>query len=275
MKSWPVLVVISVMGASTNAVHAAPVLYEITFGPNSLDPNGGTGSFIWDDSTRLLSNLRWDFGPGPLGSGGVDDNLYPWSGPIFSGTQSEWAFEVLTDTDMVVEGCSSGQIVSCGVIFLGDFLFGGFSGFEFHLNNGEQQIYNASVPGFPAVTGTFSTRRITGVQPADIDIKPGSDSNSTNPRSKGVIPVAVLGSASFDATQVDSSTVQFGPGNAPAVRDGIVTDINNDGFPDMLLHFRTKAAAIQCGNTSASLSGMTFNGQRFTGSDSIRTVGCK
>jgi len=269
MKTWPLLVL---MGASTNVVHAAPVLYEITFGPNSLDPDGGTGSFVWDDGSRLISNLVWDFGPGHLGSGGVDDSLFPWSGSVFNGTQSEWVFEILTDTDVVVEGCSSGDIISCGVIFT-CCVFGGFSDFQFHLVGGVQQVYNARVPGFPAATGTFSTR-IAGAQ-VDIDIKPGSAPNSINPRNKGVIPVAVLGSADFDATQVDPSTVQFGAANAPAVRDGLVADINDDGFPDMLFRFRTQATGIQCGSTSASLSGMTFNGQSFEGSDSVRTVGCK
>ena len=32
----------------------------------------------------------------------------------------------------------------------------------------------------------------------EIDIKPGSDRNSINPMSKGVIPVAILGSDEFD-----------------------------------------------------------------------------
>jgi hypothetical protein len=109
----------------------------------------------------------------------------------------------------------------------------------------------------------------------EIDIKPGSYPNSINPRNKGVIPVAVLGSGEFDATQVDSSTVHFGPGNASPVRDGRIANVNGDGYPDMLFHFRTQATGIQCGSNSASLSGKTFSGESFKGGDSIRTVGCK
>ena len=108
-----------------------------------------------------------------------------------------------------------------------------------------------------------------------IDIKPGNLSNSINPRNKGAILVAVLGSGEFDATQVDSSTVRFGPGNASPVRDGRVADVNGDGYPDMLFHFSTQTTGMTCGSDSASLSGKTFSDQTFEGSDSIRTVGCK
>lgn len=108
-----------------------------------------------------------------------------------------------------------------------------------------------------------------------VDIKPFSKSNTINPRSRGVLLVAVLGSGAFDATQVDASTVRFGPGNASVVFDGHVVDVNRDGYRDMLLFFGKKAAGFRCGDTTASLSGRTFNGQSFAGSDSIRTVGCK
>ena len=108
-----------------------------------------------------------------------------------------------------------------------------------------------------------------------IDIQPGSNPKSVNPGSNGVIPVAVLGSATFDATQVDSSTVGFGPGNALPDRDGKVTDANGDGRADVVFHFRTDASGIQCGSNTASLRGKTFSGDSFEGSGSIRTVGCK
>ena len=108
----------------------------------------------------------------------------------------------------------------------------------------------------------------------DIDIKPGSDPNAVNPRSKGAIPVAVLGSVDFDATLVDFSTIAFGPGEAPPVHDGHVEDVNGDGFVDLILHFNTQETGIQCGDIEATLTGETFGGQPITGSDAINTVGC-
>ncbi len=102
-----------------------------------------------------------------------------------------------------------------------------------------------------------------------------SDLNAINPMSKDVIPVAVLGSVNFDATQVDSSTAEFGPGKAAPVHDGHVEDVNNDGIFDMLFHFNTQDTGIACGDFRATLSGATFGGDAFTGTDSAKTAGCK
>jgi hypothetical protein len=99
--------------------------------------------------------------------------------------------------------------------------------------------------------------------------------SSINPRSKGVIPVAILATAAFDATTVDPATVRFGPGNASEAHGtGHVSDVDGDGDLDLLLHFRTQDAAIPCGATSASLTGQTFSAQPVHGSDTITTTGC-
>ncbi len=115
----------------------------------------------------------------------------------------------------------------------------------------------------------------------EIDIKPGSDPNSINPKSKGVIPVAILGSDTFDVTDVDVETLEFGPEGAtpvhdltdPAVYAEHLQDVNTDGFMDLVCHFRTQDTGIVKGNTEAALTGETVGGQLFEGTDSIRTVG--
>ncbi len=110
----------------------------------------------------------------------------------------------------------------------------------------------------------------------NIDIKPGSDPNAINPRSKGVIPVAILTTEAFDALTVSVSTVQFGPtGASIAHRSGHLEDVDNDGDLDLVLHFRTQESGIQCGDTDASLTGETFDGQAIQGMDSIVTVSCR
>jgi hypothetical protein len=113
--------------------------------------------------------------------------------------------------------------------------------------------------------------------PPAIDIKPGSDPNSVNPRSKGVIPVAVLGSTVFDAMQVVPTTVTFGRGGAFPAHDGHVEDVDDDGFMDMMFHFKTKDTGIDCGDTEATLMGMTNDTPPvdITGYDTVNTVGCK
>jgi hypothetical protein len=109
-----------------------------------------------------------------------------------------------------------------------------------------------------------------------IDIKPDSQTNNINPRSKGVIAVSVLTSEDFDALQVDPDTVLFGPADAEkAHTQAHVEDVDNDGDMDLQLHFKTQETGIQCGGTEATLTGYTWGGTPISGTDSVNTVGCK
>ena len=88
--------------------------------------------------------------------------------------------------------------------------------------------------------------------------------------------MAILTTDSFDATTVDPTTVRFGAtGTEAAPVQAALEDVDLDGDTDMILHFNTQDTGIQCGDTSASLTGETFSGQAIEGSDSIRTAGCK
>ena len=72
-----------------------------------------------------------------------------------------------------------------------------------------------------------------------IDIKPGTFPNSINPRSKGVIPVAILTTDTFDATTIDQTTVRFGPnGTEPAPVQSALEDVDGDGDNLRLPHRR-------------------------------------
>jgi hypothetical protein len=109
-----------------------------------------------------------------------------------------------------------------------------------------------------------------------IDIKPDGFPNSINPYSRGVIPVAILGSDTFDVADVDVTTLAFGPGGAAIAHlNGHLQDVNSDGIMDLMLHFRTQDSGITCGDESATLTGETLDGQPIEGTDSIQTVGCR
>lgn len=108
-----------------------------------------------------------------------------------------------------------------------------------------------------------------------IDIKPGDSQNVINPKSKGVIPVAIPSLNSFDATTLDLPLVGFGPDGAQPVKT-VIEDVNGDGLLDILLFFRTQSTGIACGDISATLSVMTPDREiLMEGTDSIRTVPCK
>jgi hypothetical protein len=142
--------------------------------------------------------------------------------------------------------------------------------------------FNA-VPQHPVSVGISSfTVTIEGTIAPDIrttitiDIKPGSAQNTINPRSRGLISVAILTTATFDATTVLPYSVRFGPSATPAVdARGRVRDVDGDGDRDLVLRFRTRATGIRCGDNSATLTGTTSSGQKLQGSGSLRTVGCK
>jgi uncharacterized delta-60 repeat protein len=112
-----------------------------------------------------------------------------------------------------------------------------------------------------------------------VDIKPGSSTNPINLSSHGVIPVAILTTDSFDAANVDPSTVCFGDDDNAGQRDcmeadgeGHIEDVNGDGRPDLLLHYEVSQSGIDPGDTTACVSGKTFAGVNIEGCDSITTI---
>lgn len=102
-----------------------------------------------------------------------------------------------------------------------------------------------------------------------IDIKPGSDDNSINLKSKGVVPVAVLTTEDFNASDVDPTTVEFA--GAKPVRWKIC-DVDEDGDDDMLFHFKTEKLELDENSTEATLTGETYNGDVIAGTDKVRIV---
>jgi hypothetical protein len=113
-----------------------------------------------------------------------------------------------------------------------------------------------------------------GALSVEIDIKPGSDSNSINPSLEGDLAVAILGSDSFEVETVNEATLAFGPGGASFDHSHgpHSEDLNGDGLTDLMSHFRIEETGIAFGDMMACLSGETLDGTPFTGCDSVRTV---
>jgi hypothetical protein len=111
----------------------------------------------------------------------------------------------------------------------------------------------------------------------DIDIKPGSDPNCFNNDGKGAIPVAILGSAYFDVTQIDPSTVSLEGLDVKTVgkADKLlahIEDVNGDGYDDLVVQIQDQDGVFAPGSGTATLSGNLYDGTPFEGTDSICVV---
>ncbi len=99
----------------------------------------------------------------------------------------------------------------------------------------------------------------------------------------GVLPVTVLGNAQVDLTQVDPATIRIYGGNehgtAPTATGGPlaqVVDRNNDGHPDLMMHFPLRDMILNGGlNTSVTelcLKGDLPGGGRFGSCIPVRVI---
>jgi len=83
-----------------------------------------------------------------------------------------------------------------------------------------------------------------------VDIKPGSCINPFNVKSKGVVPVVILGSTDVDVTQIDPLSITLA--GVKPIRSKVVDvatppdpaigceELGPDGFADLALKFRTQ-----------------------------------
>ena len=120
-----------------------------------------------------------------------------------------------------------------------------------------------------------------------VDIKPGSCPNPVNVKSKGVLPVAILGSADFDVHDIDVATIQLA--GVDPLRSGLedvaapVSDSNDcncitdgpDGFLDLTLKFKTQRIVEAIGDVNdgdelvLELTGLLHDDTPITGADCI------
>ncbi|MDH4038782.1 MAG: hypothetical protein OEX18_10220 [Candidatus Krumholzibacteria bacterium] len=123
-----------------------------------------------------------------------------------------------------------------------------------------------------------------------LDIKPGSCRNPLNPKSMGVLPVALLGTGITPVDDVDVSTLRLAgvaplrshsdDVSGPGEDGGCACPVDGaDGLADLVLHFETSEIVAALGPVSAgdsrvlALSGELWDGTPFTTSDCIVIVG--
>ena len=109
-----------------------------------------------------------------------------------------------------------------------------------------------------------------------IDIKTGSFPNSINLGSNGVVPVAILSSATFDATTVNPTTITLAGASVRLKGNGTplasYQDVNNDGRLDLVVQVSIEALQLSDVDTQATLTGQTSDGKSVTGNDYVRIV---
>jgi hypothetical protein len=105
-----------------------------------------------------------------------------------------------------------------------------------------------------------------------IDIKPGSDQNNINLKSKGVVPVAILTTGDFDAATIDPATAQFA-GAAP--EHWSFEDVDDDGDYDIIFHFRTQELDLDQNSTEATLTAQLLTQEDVSGTDEVRILPTK
>jgi hypothetical protein len=127
-------------------------------------------------------------------------------------------------------------------------------------------------------TGIASLSTVVGLVPEElsvaIDIKPGAVPNTINLGSRGVLPVAVLSTSTFDAATVDATTVTVANAG-PRLRDNgqpmsSLEDVNADGRLDMVVHVETRDLQLTSDSSEAVLRGKTETGMPIVGRDAVR-----
>ena len=119
--------------------------------------------------------------------------------------------------------------------------------------------------------------------PITVDIKPSSDSNPVNLKSKGVLPVAIVSTAELDAQEIDVESLLFGDpllinAGATAVSPirSAIEDVTGDGLLDLTLKFSMgellSNGVIGPLTTQAYLSGNLFDGTVIDGQDIVTIV---
>jgi len=193
----------------------------------------------------------------------------------------------LTAEGFDVNDVSFGDITASTTFTIEAGAGGGFAG----------NIYTSENPGTWMINGTYNnpdtgqpvknTTTITVLPPVtvNIDIKPGSYPNSINPKSKGMLPIAILGNG-LDVKQIDPATININGvtlaqraakrKNKPPKLAFSYEDVNGDGILDMVVFFRVQdlknAGLLIQGTTQLTLTGALNDGTPITGTDSIRIV---
>jgi hypothetical protein len=218
--------------------------------------------------------------------GVLDDADTPPGPMIPAGAAVEWVYEVTNPegsgvilVNVTVTDSDPGVVVSCEpmtALFPGVTKTCGATGTAVDGQYWNEATVTAHVIGNPSLVASDSDvsyyHNDGGEPPGDgieipLDIKPTSCPNPLNTNSKGVLPVAILGTEDFDVTQIDPASVRL-EGVAPLrwASEDVATPFEPytgkgdcladcttdgpDGFLDLTLKFETQAVVAALGGVN-------------------------
>jgi hypothetical protein len=127
-------------------------------------------------------------------------------------------------------------------------------------------------------TAPFATffQRYGPVILVTIDILPGTDQNILTLCSRGVVSVAIFGSAEVDVNGIVFETVALAGsgvklrGNADYLHS--FRDVDGDGNTDVIVYIEVENLDLTSGGSEAALTGELSDGTLIAGTDSINIV---
>lgn len=131
----------------------------------------------------------------------------------------------------------------------------------------------------PDSLGTFLDDVSIIVVKVEIDIKPESDPNSICLGDHGLLPVAILGSDTFDVNTIDPESIEIGGvdlasrGSPKAPKLAFsYEDVNGDGYMDLVAFFEVQELPLTETTVALTLTATLFDGTPIIGTDSVRVV---
>jgi hypothetical protein len=135
------------------------------------------------------------------------------------------------------------------------------------------------------IIDAYAAANYANVITATIDVRPGSCDNPFNPKSRGVLPALLLGSAELDVHAVDIESLRLAEGSAlranvvDAAGDGECAVQSPDGRDDLLIKFDSEeiaasiTSATNGGTVTLTLTGELHDGTPLEGEAVVRIVG--
>ena len=214
---------------------------------------GGPGIYMISPSTGAATFIVDPLDGGVPISGGLSSIQFGCDGTLYGGTA--------TSIPIPPTGIDGGRLVTIDV---------GTSSYSF---------VGPLTPPFQTPNGGGSLSGLAfGVScVVEVDIKPGDAQNCFNNNGNGVIPVAILGSATLDVTQIDAGSVMLQGMAVKMVGKSnkllaTIENVNGDAFDDLLVKIEDMDGVFIPGDTMAEITGSLVDGNMIKGTDSVCIV---